>query len=84
MAQKPIATRDGFVVLQLKSKEMITREKFNEERASIMATLQKRKAEQALAAYVDDLLKKAGDVSLNPKYIPLNEDEDAKGKETGS
>lgn len=68
--KKPIKTRDGFAVLQLKSKDLLTREKFEEERASVMATLQKRKAEQALSAYIEDLLKKAGPVTLNRKYIP--------------
>ncbi len=72
----PIKTRDGFAVLQLKSKELLTREKFEEERASVMETLQKRKAEQALAAYVQRLLKKAGPVTFNPKYIPTSDEED--------
>lgn len=68
--KQPIKTRDGFAVLQLKEKDLLTRKKFEEERASVMATLQKRKAEQALAVYIEDLLKKAGAVTLNPKYIP--------------
>jgi peptidyl-prolyl cis-trans isomerase D len=81
--KKPIKTRDGFAVMQLKSKELLTREKFEEERASVMATLQKRKAEQALAIYVDGLLKAAGAVTMNPKYIPpAGEEEAAKEKDS--
>ncbi len=81
--KEPIKTRDGFAVLQLKSKEMLTREKFEEERPEVMATLQKRKAEQALSAYIEKLLEKAGPVSLNPKYIPpAGEDGDKKEKDS--
>lgn len=79
----PIKTRDGFAVLQLKEKDLLTREKFEEERTSVMATLQKRKAEQALAVYIQDLLKTAGPVTLNPKYIPPEGEEEA-DKETDS
>lgn len=79
----PIKTRDGFAVLQLKEKDLLTREKFEEERVSVMATLQKRKAEQALATYIEGLLKKAGPVTLNPKYIPpAGEEEAAKEKDS--
>ncbi len=79
---KPIATRSGLVVLQLKSKDIVTREKFNEERKEILEALNKRKSEQALAAYVEELISKAGGVKLNSDFIPKSEDEAAKG--TGS
>lgn len=81
VAKNPIATRDGFAVLQLKEKDMITKEKFEEERTQIMTSLQKRKAEQALANYVARLIQQAGGIRLNPKYIPPSE-EDKKEKDS--
>lgn len=77
VAKAPIATRDGFSVLQLKEKDMITREKFEEERDSIMISLQQRKAEQALAKHVANLIEKAGGVTLNPKHIPTGDADEA-------
>lgn len=70
LAKTPLPTRDGFVVLQLKSKELITREAFKENRADIMARLQKRKAEQALTAHLMELVKRAGGIKMNPKFVP--------------
>ncbi len=68
--EKPLAAEDGFVVLQLKSKELLTKETFEEDRVRIMTTIRKRKAEQALSQYVDELIKKAGGIRFNPKYVP--------------
>jgi hypothetical protein len=82
VAEAPIATRNGFAVLQLKEKDMITREKFEEERESIMTSLQKRKAEQALARYVADLIEKAGGVTLNPKHIPTGDADEEQEKDS--
>jgi hypothetical protein len=84
VAKKPIVTRDGFAVLQLKEKDMITKEKFEEERTKIMTSLQKRKAEQALSSYVERLIKEAGGVRLNPKYIPPADKDEEEEKEKDS
>ncbi len=81
---EPIALNGGFAVMQLKSKEMITREKFEEDRTQIMTTLQQRKAEQALSNYVAELLKKAGGASFNSKYVTVVDDEEEKKPEEGS
>lgn len=75
---KPVATRDGFSVLQLKEKDMVTRESFAEDRSQIMSSLQRRKAEQALSLFVDRLIREAGGVTMNPKYIPSSDDEGEK------
>lgn len=77
----PIPLNQGFAVMQLKSKDMMTREKFEEDRAMIMTTLRQRKAEQALAGYVDSLLKKAGGASFNAKYVAIEEEEEEESKE---
>ncbi len=81
---EPIPLNAGFAVMQLKSKEMITREKFEEDRTQIMTTLQQRKAEQALSNYVAELLKKAGGASFNSKYVTVVDDEEEKKPEEGS
>lgn len=83
VADKPIKTRTGLVVMQLKSKELVTREKFEEEREMILGALSKRKSEQALAAHIETLISKAGGVKLNPEFIPKDED-DKTPKGTGS
>jgi hypothetical protein len=86
IVETPIATSSGFAVLQLKSKELVTRETFKESRADIMARLQKRKAEQALSLHIAALVKKAGGMKLNPKYIPPPDADETKDteKEKGS
>jgi len=82
VAEKPIVTETGFAVIQLKEKDMITREKFDEERASIMETLRKRKAEQYLSQQVTNLITKAGGVRLNEKYVPPAGSEEKEEKKT--
>jgi hypothetical protein len=53
--EQPLAAENGYVVLQLKSKELLTKEAFAEDRPKIVEMLRKRKAEQALADYVNGL-----------------------------
>lgn len=77
----PIPLNAGYAVMQLKSKDMMTREKFEEDRMMIMTTLRQRKAEQALASYVDSLLKKAGGASFNAKYVAIEDDKEEEPKE---
>lgn len=71
---KPLAAENGYVVLQLKSKELLTKEKFEEDRARIVEMLWKRKAEQTLSDYVDGLIKSAGGITFNRKFIPKDEE----------
>jgi peptidyl-prolyl cis-trans isomerase D len=71
----------GFAVLQLKEKDLYSREKFKSDRAAALAQLRAAKAEEVLAKYVARLLEKAGGVTLNPKYVPPSEAEKtAKGE----
>lgn len=67
---EPVPTTSGLVVVQLKSKELLTKEAFEEDRSRILQTLRKRKAEQALSQFVEKLEKKAGGIVLNPKFVP--------------
>ena len=69
---RPLLGENGFVVLQLKSKEMLTKVAFAEDQERIMQTMWKRKAEQALSDYVEKLIKNAGGVTFNPKFIPAD------------
>jgi hypothetical protein len=78
---EPIGTESGFVVMQLKSKELLTKEKFQEDEQSIIATLQARKAEQALSQYVSQLIKNAGGVRINEKYVPPADEDNEKAAE---
>jgi parvulin-like peptidyl-prolyl isomerase len=57
----PIATSQGAVVIQLKEKMAVTRDDFSKERANIMRSLQQAKAADAVARYVADLKRAAGD-----------------------
>lgn len=77
VAEKPIETADGYAVLQLKSKDMATRDAFDEEKADLMAQLRSRKAEEALTSYVERLRKEAGPVLFNPRHVPSDGDEPA-------
>lgn len=67
---KPLAAENGYVVLQLKSRELLTQEAFTEDRARVMETMTKRKAEQELSQQLDQLIKKSGGLTYNPKFVP--------------
>lgn len=77
VADQPIETFDGFAVLQLKSKDMVQRETFDEEKAELMGQLRARKAEEALTNYVARLREKAGPVLFNPRHVPTDGNEPA-------
>jgi parvulin-like peptidyl-prolyl isomerase len=58
--ERPIQTRTGLVVLQLKEKTAASREGFDKEKEPLVRHLEQRKADAALARYVADLRKAAG------------------------
>ncbi len=58
--EKPIQTRTGLVVLQLKEKTPASREGFEKEKEPLVRHLEQRKSDAALARYVADLRKAAG------------------------
>ncbi len=69
MYEKPIATATGLVVFQLKEKMPAKREDFDKEKWPILRALRQAKANDALARYVADLRRAAGDkLKLNAKY----------------
>jgi peptidyl-prolyl cis-trans isomerase D len=57
---EPITSERGYVVLQLKDKELAKAEQFVKERAQIMSALEHAKASDALVRYVAQLRKAAG------------------------
>lgn len=58
---KPIATRDGAAVMQLKGKEPAKREEFEKDKVKLIRQLSQVKADELLKNYVAELREKAGD-----------------------
>jgi peptidyl-prolyl cis-trans isomerase D len=59
--QTPIQTSEGAVVIQLKEKNAASRADFDKNKAELLGPMRAAKATEALANYVADLRKKAGD-----------------------
>ncbi|HKO46882.1 MAG TPA: peptidylprolyl isomerase [Polyangiaceae bacterium] len=59
--QVPIQTSEGAVVLQLKEKNAVSRADFDKSKAELLGPMRAAKATEALANYIADLRKKAGD-----------------------
>jgi peptidyl-prolyl cis-trans isomerase D len=60
VAERPVETETGFVVLQLKEKTPVSKEEFEKERWALMRVLTDTKASEALSRYVGDLRRAAG------------------------
>jgi peptidyl-prolyl cis-trans isomerase D len=66
---EPIETMSGLVVIQLKEKELATREQFDKERETLLKSLAQAKAADALARYIARLRKQAGDeIVIDPRF----------------
>ena len=59
--QTPIETSDGAIVIQLKEKNQATRADYDKVKQKLLGPLTTAKADDALARYVAELRKKAGD-----------------------
>jgi peptidyl-prolyl cis-trans isomerase D len=59
--QVPIQTSEGAVVIQLKEKNAASRADFDKNKAELLGPMRAAKATEAVANYVADLRKKAGD-----------------------
>ena len=67
--QAPILTSEGAVVMQLKEKTAADRAEFDKIKAKEFAPLSEQKSYEALALYVADLRKKAGDkLKVDPRF----------------
>ncbi len=74
MYPKPIATATGLVVFQLKEKVPATREDFEKEKWPRLNALRQEKAADALARYVADLRRAAGDKLVISTKADFTED----------
>lgn len=76
---QPVPTRSGFAVLQLKSRDLVTREKFEEDRPRVIASLRAAKAAEVLDRFVSNAIEKLGGVRLNESYVPASESSSPEG-----
>ena len=74
----PIATRDGFAVMQLKEKNLAKREDFAKDRLALMRKMRDAKEHDAVVRYVLEL-RKTGEskIKINQRYV-----EEPKSSET--
>ncbi len=67
--ERPIETRTGLVVMQLKERTAASREEFEKSKAPLLRALQRAKAHEAVARYVADLRKGAGTkLKVDPRF----------------
>ncbi|HEY4106776.1 MAG TPA: hypothetical protein VGM44_22905, partial [Polyangiaceae bacterium] len=77
--QTPLETSDGAVVMQLKEKNPVQRAEFDKNKDAILAPLTTAKADDALARYVAELRRKAGDkLKVDQRYA---EEQKATGRD---
>lgn len=85
LAERPLPLEGGgFALVQLKERDLYTREKFEGDKAKVLPQLRAQKAEELLAKYVARLLEKAGGVTFNPRFVPPKDAEDKKTSEKKS
>jgi peptidyl-prolyl cis-trans isomerase D len=76
----PVATEQGWAVLQLKEKTAVTREEFTQKKSELMRELQLRKQADALVSYIKRLRNAMqSQIQIDPRYV----NEDAKLNEDG-
>jgi parvulin-like peptidyl-prolyl isomerase len=69
VAERPIETESGLVVLQLKEKTPVSKEEFEKERWALMRVLTDAKASEALTRYVADLRRAASNkLKVDARY----------------
>lgn len=66
--EEPLETFSGYAVIQLKEKDLATREAFEEEKAEIMAALKEQKRAEALSNYLARLRERAKQIAVDPAY----------------
>jgi peptidyl-prolyl cis-trans isomerase D len=76
----PVATEQGWAVLQLKEKTAVTREEFTEKKSQLMRELQVRKQADALVSYIKRLRDAMqSQIQIDARYV----NEDTKMNEDG-
>jgi hypothetical protein len=84
VVDKPVETSTGYAVLQLKEKDIATREDFAEDRELVISRLRARKSEELIAQVIEDLVERAGGVKINRTFIPLESEEPDEPEPAGS
>lgn len=84
VVQTPVEIQPGYAVLQLKEKDIATREDFADDRGQVIERLRARKAEELLSQVVDSLIERAGGVTMDRGFIPENEVEEEATTEESS
>jgi hypothetical protein len=75
-----VQTGEGFAVMQLEDKSLVTREQFASDKVDFMQQLRRVKAHEALVRYVGRLRKKAEkEITVNPELAKMD-DEGARPK----
>ena len=77
----PIATRDGFAVMQLKEKTLAKREDFAKDKLSLMRKLRDKKEREAVVRYLIEL-RKAGEakVKVSQRFVEEPKDGETQGE----
>jgi peptidyl-prolyl cis-trans isomerase D len=74
----PIATRSGFVVMQLKEKTLAKRDDFAKERQSLMRKMREAKERDAVVRYLVELRKNAeSKIKIDPRFAEEPKDGNA-------
>jgi peptidyl-prolyl cis-trans isomerase D len=67
--ERPIETRTGLVVMQLKERTAASREEFDKSKGELLRALQRAKAHEAVTRYVAELRKGAGaKLKVDPRF----------------
>ncbi len=70
LIEEPLETYSGFAVIQLKEKNLASREDFEADKAQLMEGLRAQKRAEALTRYIARLKDRAAQIVINPAYDP--------------
>ncbi len=76
LIEQPLEMYSGYAVIQLKEKDLATREQFAEDKAELIQALKEQKRSDALANYIARLRERAQRIVVNPAYQPKTETEE--------
>ncbi len=81
---KPVTTKNGLAVLQLKEKTLAKRGDFDKDKHEILYSLQQEKARDAVARYVADLRKAAKDkIKTDDTLLEKKKQDEVEGESEG-
>jgi peptidyl-prolyl cis-trans isomerase D len=68
LIEEPLETFGGFAAIQLKEKDIATREQFDSEKVELIQALKEQKRAEALTNYMTSLRERAQQIVINPAY----------------